>query len=75
MSIKSFYDWYNNLSALEQYLLKDRKMDMLIEEAIRSGELSYEIGPIEFVPLSIENDKAKYELRSDIKIVRRTLDE
>lgn len=75
MSIKSFYDWWGGLSAFEQWLLKDRKMDMLIQEAIKSGELSYEIGPVEFVPTSIEQDKATYQLKGSTKIIRRTLDE
>jgi hypothetical protein len=42
MSLKSFDDWYNNLSAFEQYSLKDKKNEMRLEAAIRAGEIQIE---------------------------------
>lgn len=65
MSIKSFYHDWNSLSAFEQYLLKDRKMDLLIQEAIRSGEIRMEVGPVEFVPFI--NQEGKDVVKGQIK--------
>lgn len=78
MSIASFNNWWDSLSALEQYILKDRKLDMLIQEAIKSKELSIEFGPIRFsgfVPIDEKKDKYLGRLEGSFKIRRHKVDE